>query len=594
MARTAVTTSAFPEADNAAPSGFTDLCDGAGAIEVLGNKYHSPFGFPADYRDNGTFTNKQYFKTRLSGFTGSGNTDEIGGLLFFGADIGTGRDGYRVYVRDGATKSLIVEKVVNAGITVLRTDTTQAWADSDFVEAEGDSSAGSSTTIRLFRNGTQLGTDLVDSSTPFTTGKPGLYAKQGANDSLRGDDYEAGDFTTGTPVGLATETDTALALSSPPAVGRANETDTALPLNGINFAQDGDLFLFGDDSGNESSMGGLRLFGGFIASGSSSPVGLGLETDTAVARGSARPAGVCTTTDTALALAGVQVRAAGLATESDQALALLPAANGAVGTAVESDVALARGAARPAGLAAESDAALALAGVAIRVVGAALESDVALALPARQVRAVGVAIESDAALALNSTGGAAVGLANELDVAVPRGVARPVTAAAEANVALALVPLQVRGVGAAVEVDTAISLGGSAGTAVGLAAESDAAVPRGSARPAGVSTEPESALGLSASLIRQAGLAAAADVALALTGIQRREVGLASEADSALRLFTPGAQAVGLALEIDVSLALQAVVIPPARRSSDGARQQLARTVPATTRRPAASGLRRK
>lgn len=193
MARTSVSTSAFPDADGSHPAGFTDLSNGFGQVQVVSNKFHSPYGFPADSRDTGTFATGQYAQIVLSGFTGTGNTDEIGVILLASADLASGRDLYRVYIRDGATPSLIVEKVVNDGITNLRTDTSQSWANNDVLSAEADPSGGSSTVIKLFRNGTQVGTNLTDSSTPHTTGKPGIYAKQGSSDTLRGDDYEAGD-----------------------------------------------------------------------------------------------------------------------------------------------------------------------------------------------------------------------------------------------------------------------------------------------------------------------------------------------------------------------------------------------------------------
>lgn len=192
MARTPVETDSFTAADGTVPAG-DDLSNGFGVIQVIGNKMHSQYGLPSELRCTGTFSTTQYFEIVLSGFSGGSNTDEIGGGLLFSADINPNRDGYRVYVRDGSTKSLIVEKVVNDSITVLRTDTSQSWVDADVLSAEADPSAGSSTTIKLFRNDVQVGSDLVDSSSNYTTGKPVKYAKGGANDTLRGDDYEAGD-----------------------------------------------------------------------------------------------------------------------------------------------------------------------------------------------------------------------------------------------------------------------------------------------------------------------------------------------------------------------------------------------------------------
>jgi hypothetical protein len=225
MARTPVTNAAFTAADGTHPAGFTDLSNGFGQVQVIGNKFHCGFGFPADSRDNDTFATGQYAEVVLSGFSGSGNTDEVGVGLLFSADTQPNRDGYRIYIRDGATVSLIVEKVVNDAITVLRTDTSVGWTAGDVLSAEADPSGGSSTVLKLFKNDVQVGTDLTDSSTPHTTGKPGLYAKGGASDTLRGDDYEAGDgFLGGGTSPSVSSTSTAT-----PANG------SALTLTGTNF-----------------------------------------------------------------------------------------------------------------------------------------------------------------------------------------------------------------------------------------------------------------------------------------------------------------------------------------------------------------------
>lgn len=115
----------------------------------------------------------------------------------------------------------------------------------------------------------------------------------------------------GLPVGLSTETDTALALAGVQrrAVGLSATTETALALAGVQRRA----------------------------------VGLATETDTALALLPAVSGGVGTAseTDTALALAGLQRRPAGLATETGIALALQAVQRRAVGLATETDTALA-------------------------------------------------------------------------------------------------------------------------------------------------------------------------------------------------------------------------------------------------------------
>lgn len=185
--------------------------------------------------------------------------------------------------------------------------------------------------------------------------KWGLYSRDG---SPRFDDFAFTDAAGGAvPVGLATETDTALGLSGVHirATGLATEADTALSL----------------------------------------------------AARQIRAAGLSTETDTALARTATHIRAAGIATETDTALALLPVAEpGTVGLAVETDQALALQARqiRAAGLAVETDTALALSPGSGALVGMALEIDTAFALQAIQRRSVGLAVESNTALALPPLG----------------------------------------------------------------------------------------------------------------------------------------------------------------------------------------------
>lgn len=92
------------------------------------------------------------------------------------------------------------------------------------------------------------------------------------------------------------------------------------------------------------------------------PAGLATETDTALALSAPNGVGLATETDTALALAAVDVRAVGLVSEADSALALAAVQRAATGLAVETDTAFALFAVgpMPVGLAIETDFALAL------------------------------------------------------------------------------------------------------------------------------------------------------------------------------------------------------------------------------------------
>lgn len=202
----------------------------------------------------------------------------------------------------------------------------------------------------------------------------------------------------GTEVGLAIETDTALALSRLQilATGLAVESDTALSLAAV----------------------------------------------------SAQSAGVSTEADTALALTPLQIGATGVAVETDIALPLGVAL--ATGIATEIDIALALDAftGTQVGLASETDTALALSAVQIAGVGLASETDTALQLSAVSVGAVGLSSETDTALALSAVQSAATSVAIETDTALNLlpGGAVAVGMAVETDTAFALAGEQIGGI----------------------------------------------------------------------------------------------------------------------------------------------------
>lgn len=208
-------------------------------------------------------------------------------------------------------------------------------------------------TIYIYKDGaaTPLFTTPYTDGSPLPAGRAGIrYSDVGTPTDTTGwhidnwslDDPAAGTSPVTTPVALATEADTALALAP---VGRrpvdlATESDTALQLPAV----------------------GIR------------PLSLAVETDSALAlpavtiAASATPAALATETDSALALTAVGIRPVSLAVEADTALAL-PAVAVIIAGA-------------PVGLAVETDTAIALPAVGIRAVALAVEADTALALPA--------------------------------------------------------------------------------------------------------------------------------------------------------------------------------------------------------------------
>lgn len=114
----------------------------------------------------------------------------------------------------------------------------------------------------------------------------------------------------GTPVGLSTETDAALALSGVAikALGLSTETDSAIGLAAVSVRAAG-LATEVDTA--------LALTSILIR-----PVGMAVETDTALAltTGISGPVGLATETDAAFALVAKQIAAVGMAVETDAAL----------------------------------------------------------------------------------------------------------------------------------------------------------------------------------------------------------------------------------------------------------------------------------
>lgn len=198
MGRTLVGSSTFTGTDGTHPSGFDDLCNGSGQIEIISNSIHAPYStLPLDDRITGTYSVDQYAKIAVSGFNTGSEGSRMGVILRASTQVGTARDMYRIYVTNDATDSLKCDRVINNAATNLRNDTSQTWANGDTVEAEVTGS-GATVTIKLFRNGVQVGTDISDTdANRLLTGNPGTHCYLGAEDILRGDNFEAGDVTAG-------------------------------------------------------------------------------------------------------------------------------------------------------------------------------------------------------------------------------------------------------------------------------------------------------------------------------------------------------------------------------------------------------------
>ncbi len=224
------------------------------------------------------------------------------------------------------------------------------------------------------------------------------------------------------------------------------------------------------------------------------PAGLAAGTDTALPRGAARPAGLAAETATALTLAGSLP--AGLAVETAAALARAPVQTMVAGAAAEIATALPRGAARPAGLASASDTALTLASS----LAAEVSIEVGTALPRGAARPVGLAAETGTALSLAAAQARSVGLAAETGAALALAGSLTLGVSAETDAAAPLAAVQVRGAGVAAETGAALPLAAVQAQTVGLAVEVGAPLTLGAARTVGVAGSAEAALALAASV----------------------------------------------------------------------------------------------
>jgi len=117
------------------------------------------------------FPNTQYSQAALSGL--SGTTSEAGLGVCVRCDTqapGTGAPAVTFYgavVNAAGSNNVSIEKWVANTYTLLA-QFTQAWTDGDVLRLSVQGS-----TLRVYRNGVQIGTDVVDSS--ITSGSPGIY-----------------------------------------------------------------------------------------------------------------------------------------------------------------------------------------------------------------------------------------------------------------------------------------------------------------------------------------------------------------------------------------------------------------------------------
>lgn len=349
-------------------------------------------------------------------------------------------------------------------------------------------------------------------------------------------------------------------------IGLVSETDQALPMTWTDFGQLGDLFIFGDDTGFESSMGGLKVFGGFLSSALLATIGQASETDTAQAftRLLTLAIGQATETGSALALTARQSKTIGQPSETDLAQPVAQLQARAVGQASETNSAqqLVVLQFRGAGQAAEADSAFALSGRQTSAIGQPIESDLAQpVLLAGTGLAIGQVLEVDTAQAFAASQRKAVGQVSETDVAQPLAAAqaRAIGIVAETDLAQSVARLQARAIGQVLEVDLSQQVSGAGGLLLGQPAEVDAAQAVVGAQRLGVGlvSEIDTAQAFTRVIGRTVGQSVELDTAQAFSAAQRAGVGQVSESDSAGALVAGARRTVGLVTETDAAQAVQ-------------------------------------
>lgn len=208
--------------------------------------------------------------------------------------------------------------------------------------------------------------------------------------------------------------------------------------------------------------------------------------------------GLGTETDTALAIVQSKALTVGLPSEIDSAVAISAAKAATLGLSAETDSALAVAASKAAtlGRATEADAALAVLASKAVALGLPTETDTARALTLAKTITLGVATETDSALPLVATRGAAsLGRATETDAAPALGLTKLVTlgVATETDTALAISTSSIVGtvLGVATEADTALALIASKQIVLGVATETDSAPPLIGAKAVSLATAAE-------------------------------------------------------------------------------------------------------
>lgn len=480
-----------------------------------------------------------------------------------------------------------LSKCVAGSQSSLASAVSASFAAGDVLRLEVEEVSGT-TTLRVYKalaaspsSFTLLGTYTDTAGDRITAaGQLGVFGYGNGSNIIgtwSGGNLPGGPVT----IDAAVETDAALPITAtaPPTVGQAIEQDQAQHVDGVNMAQAEDLFIFGDDSGNESSMGGLKLFGGYPITSAPVSVGQAAESDSAQAITARLVQSVAQVSenDSAQSISASQARTLGQPVEQTTAQPIGAQLVGSLTQVSEADSAQPLTARLAVGLeqAAETDLAQPISLRLIQAVAQAEESDTAQPLAARVLRTVDQALESDSShpMTLGSTG-LGVAQVEQVDAAQPMQ-AIVIAAAAQAAEAEEAQPISARVVAPvdlASEGDSAQSITARITLIVAQVQESDESqqlYPGGFA-PVDQAPEANSAQPIGALLRGTAAQAADNESAQQLTPGISATVGQVSELEAAQAFVMRLLQTVGQAQELDVAGSIQEPGAPEPEQPSTG------------------------
>ena len=353
---------------------------------------------------------------------------------------------------DGATllRTLVTDQAISSGQFVDATDTLRTDA-ADWVSNNASITETFATTI--------LRVTIPTSSSFRTIAHIYVEAAAGGGPST-------------VPIGQASETDSAFALTSSKAssVLQAVEADSAFSFSSVRLRE----ILQAVETDTAFAVTGS---GGIL-------IGQAVETDTAfsLTNNKLRSIVKAVETDTVQPVTWLKLRTIGQAIETDESFAMAASGSIPISLALEADTAqvISRLKALGVGQASESGSAFSVTGIKWRQTGQAIETDAAFTLSVNKQRSIGLANETDESFPFSSDGSITVIIGVAVETGSASGVGRIKSRAIAQGIvydtAFNFNPVVSSGIGQSNETDSASPFSRSKFTGIGQAIETDSAL----------------------------------------------------------------------------------------------------------------------